>query len=134
LTPEQDRVALSAVLFSRATPLVFMGEEYGETRPFPFFSDHIDPLIAEASREGRRREFAQFRGFDAELPDPQSEQTFLRSKLDPKPVEEWFREAVALRRALPDELDAEVDGSRLLVRRGAHTLTLDFDTLSVERS
>jgi maltooligosyltrehalose trehalohydrolase len=134
LTPEQDRVALSAVLFSRATPLVFMGEEYGETRPFPFFSDHIDPLIAEATREGRRREFAQFRGFDAELPDPQSEQTFLRSKLDPKPGEEWFREAVALRRALPDELDAEVDGSRLLVRRGAHTLTLDFDTLSVERS
>ena len=37
-------------------------------------------------------------------------------------------------RALPDELDAEVDGSRLVVRRGAHTLTLDFDTLSVERS
>jgi maltooligosyltrehalose trehalohydrolase len=134
LTPEQDRVALSAVLFSRAIPLVFMGEEYGETRRFQFFSDHIDPLIAEATREGRRREFAHFRGFDDELPDPQSEQTFLRSKLDPKPVEEWFREAVVLRRALPDELDAEVDGSRLVLRRGGHTLSLDFDTLSVECS
>ena len=91
-------------------------------------------MIAEATREGRRREFAHFRGFDDELPDPQSEQTFLRSKLDPKPVGEWFREAVVLRRALPVELDAEVDGSRLVLRRGVHTLSLDFDTLGVERS
>ena len=102
--------------------------------PFQFFSDHSDPLIADATREGRRREFARFRGFDDELPDPQSEQTFARSKLDPKPAEAWFREAVALRGALPNELDVEVDGARLVVRRGAHTLTLDFDALSVERS
>jgi maltooligosyltrehalose trehalohydrolase len=134
LTPEQDRVALSAVLFSRAIPLVFMGEEYRETRPFQFFTDHIDPFIADATREGRKKEFERFRGFDGEVPDPQAEETFLHSKLDPKPVEDWFCEAVALRRVLPDELEVEVDGPLLRARRGPHTLTLDFDALTVERS
>ena len=43
------------------TPLLFMGEEYGETAPFQFFTDHIDPAIAAATREGRRREFAALR-------------------------------------------------------------------------
>ncbi|HEV2592019.1 MAG TPA: alpha-amylase family glycosyl hydrolase, partial [Gaiellaceae bacterium] len=44
LPPDKDRIALLTVLLSRDTPLVFMGEEYGETRPFQFFSDHIDPF------------------------------------------------------------------------------------------
>ena len=133
LTPEQDRMALSAVLFSRAIPLVFMGEEYGETRPFQFFTDHIDPFIAAATREGRKQEFAHFAGFEGEVPDPQDEQTFLRSKLEPGPAVDWFREAVALRRELPDELEVEVDGPRLRARRGARMLVLDFDALTVER-
>jgi maltooligosyltrehalose trehalohydrolase len=134
LTPEQDRVALSAVLFSRASPLVFMGEEYGETRPFQFFSDHIDPVIADATREGRRKEFEHFESFKGEVPDPQAEDAFLRSKLDPRPAARWFREAVALRHELPDEFEVDVDGSRLRARRGDHTVTLDFDSLTVERS
>ena len=134
LTPAQDRVALSAVLFSRAIPLVFMGEEAGETRPFQFFTDHVDPVIAEATREGRKREFERFESFHGEVPDPQAAETFLRSKLEPAPAAEWFREAVALRRELPDELEVETDGSRLVARRGAHTLTLDFGGLTVERS
>jgi maltooligosyltrehalose trehalohydrolase len=134
LTPEQDRVALSAVLFARSIPLVFMGEEYGETRPFQFFSDHIDPVIADATREGRRKEFEHFESFKGEVPDPQSEETFLRSKLEPKPAAGWFRAAVALRRELPDELAVEVDGSRLRLRRGDHVLTLDFEGLTVERA
>ena len=135
LTPEQDRLALSAVLFSRSTPLVFMGEEYGETRPFQFFTDHIDPTIAEATRAGRKKEFERFEAFKGEVPDPQAEATFLRSKLDPKPPAKWFRDALALRRDLPDELEVEVvDEHRLVVRRGAHALTLDFAALAVERS
>jgi len=135
LMPEQDRVALSAVLFSRSTPLVFMGEEYGETRPFQFFTDHIDPAIAEATREGRKQEFERFESFKDEVPDPQAEETFERSKLEPRPVAGWFRDAVALRRELPDELEVEVvDESRLVARRGPHTLTLDFDALTIERS
>ena len=47
-------------LLSPFTPMLFMGEEYGEPAPFQFFSDHIDKRIAKATREGRRREFAAF--------------------------------------------------------------------------
>ena len=52
--------------------MLFMGEEYGERAPFQFFTDHIDEEIAEATREGRRREFAAFAAFAGEeVPDPQ---------------------------------------------------------------
>ena len=134
LTPAQDRVALGAALFSRSTPLVFMGEEYGETRPFLFFADHVDPAIATATREGRKREFAAFASFAGEEPpDPGAASTFEASRLEPRPAEPWFRDAVALRAELPDELETEVLGARrLAVRRGSHALTLDFDALTAE--
>ena len=134
LTPAQDRLALAAVLFSRSTPLVFMGEEYGETRPFQFFTDHLDPAIAAATREGRRREFESLVAFAGEeIPDPQAEATFEASKLEPRPVEQWFRDAVALRDELPDDLETEVHGPRRLsVRRGPYRLMLDFDAVTAE--
>jgi maltooligosyltrehalose trehalohydrolase len=134
LTPEQDRLALSAVLFSRATPLVFMGEEYGETRPFRFFTDHIDPAVAEATREGRKREFAAWASFAGEdVPDPQAVETFAASTLEFRPATGWFRDALALRGRLPDELRTEILGDRrLAVHRGAYTLTLDFDAVTAE--
>ena len=58
LPAAKRRVAAAVVLFSPLTPLLFQGEEYGETAPFQYFTDHIDPVIADATREGRRREFA----------------------------------------------------------------------------
>ena len=62
--------------------MLFMGEEYGERAPFQFFSDHIDKRMADATREGRRREFAAFAEFAGEeVPDPQDPATFERSKL-----------------------------------------------------
>ena len=70
------------VLLSPFTPMLFMGEEYGERAPFQFFSDHIDKRIAKATREGRRREFAVFAAFAGEeIPDPQDPATFEASKL-----------------------------------------------------
>jgi maltooligosyltrehalose trehalohydrolase len=77
-----------------------MGEEYGETSPFQFFTDHIDPAIAEATREGRKKEFAGWAAFSGEdVPDPQAIETFERSKLDWRPAEQWFRDALALRKS-----------------------------------
>ena len=136
LTPEQDRVALTTVLFSRDTPLVFMGEEYGETRPFQFFTDHIDPFIADATREGRKREFADWASFAGEdVPDPQARETFERSKLHLAPAAPWFRDAVALRDELPHELAVEILGTRrIAIHRGAYTLTVDFDAVTAELS
>ena len=131
------RVAAAVTLFSPCTPLLFMGEEWLETAPFQFFTDHIDPAIAEATREGRRREFADFTSFSGEeVPDPQALETFLRSKLDPRDPDPLYRELLALRRDLPLELEAEADeDARVLrLRRGDATLVADFDRLRVEFS
>jgi maltooligosyltrehalose trehalohydrolase len=64
-------LAAFCTLLSPFTPMLFMGEEYGEQAPFQFFSDHIDKKIAEATRTGRRQEFAAFASFGEEIPDPQ---------------------------------------------------------------
>jgi maltooligosyltrehalose trehalohydrolase len=133
LPRDAHRVALACVLFSLNTPLVFMGEEYDEQRPFQFFTDHIDPEIARATREGRKREFQKFTSFSGEdIPDPQDEQTFLRSKLEPREPDPFFRELLALRRQLPRELDVEAEGDRVTLKRGGATLTLDFATKTAQ--
>ena len=82
VSPAQRRLAAALLLLSPYVPLMFMGEEYGERRPFLYFVSHTDPELVRAVREGRRKEFESF-GWDAEVPDPQSEETFERSTLDP---------------------------------------------------
>ncbi|CAM4119899.1 malto-oligosyltrehalose trehalohydrolase [Palleronia rufa] len=86
LTDTQTLHALVAVhLLSPHIPLMFMGEEYDETRPFLFFAGFGGEL-GDAVRDGRRREFAEFAGFEggaAEVPDPIAPETFQASKLDP---------------------------------------------------
>jgi maltooligosyltrehalose trehalohydrolase len=130
------RVASSVVLFSAQTPLLFMGEEYGEPAPFQFFADHVSPEIAEATREGRKREFAQWSAFAREdVPDPQDERTFLRSKLSRREtpgVRDHYRRLLALRRTLPREVQAEANGRTLTMRRGDATLVADFERKIVE--
>jgi maltooligosyltrehalose trehalohydrolase len=131
------RVAAAVTLFSPCTPLLFMGEERFERAPFQFFTDHIDPAIAEATRAGRKREFAEFASFTGEeVPDPQALETFLRSKLRPGEPDPLYRELLALRRELPRELEAEVDeeAKTLRLRRGNVTLVADFDNRRVEFS
>ena len=82
--PEKVKVLLSALLLSPHIPLLFMGEEFGETRPFLFFTDfHGD--LAKAVREGRRKEFEGHAGHgkeDGEIPDPNAEATFTGCRLD----------------------------------------------------
>lgn len=78
-----DGLKLAACLLacSPYTPMLFMGEEYGETAPFMYFISHSDPQLIEAVRQGRAKEFADF-GWPEDPPDPQSESTFLSCKLD----------------------------------------------------
>src|SRR5262249_35447906 len=78
--PAQRRLAASLLLFSPHLPLLFMGEEDGETNPFAFFCSFEDPQLVQAVREGRRREFAAF-AWQGEVPDPQDEATFRASRL-----------------------------------------------------
>ena len=127
------RLAAFCALLSPFVPLLFMGEEYGERRPFQFFTDHVDPFIAEATREGRRREFAHFTGFGKDVPDPQDPETFARSTLDPSAgdpaLTALYRELIALRATLdPETAEAAADeeARTLRVRRGDVDLLANF--------
>ncbi|QYG94891.1 malto-oligosyltrehalose trehalohydrolase [Iamia sp. SCSIO 61187] len=134
LPAEVQPVAALIVLTSPFTPMLFMGEEHGEPAPFQFFSDHIDPEIAEATREGRKREFAAFAAFSGEeVPDPQDEATFLRSKLtgqvDPT-IAALYRKLLEARRALPpgevDEVAFDEEARWVRFRRGPFHVVASF--------
>jgi maltooligosyltrehalose trehalohydrolase len=125
--PPTDELDLraAALLFAPQTPLLFMGEEYGERRPFRFFTDHVDPAVAEATREGRRREFA----FAGDVPDPQAPETFESSTLSREElpgIRELYRDLLRLRRELSRAPRARADGAVVTVRRGDAELGLDF--------
>jgi maltooligosyltrehalose trehalohydrolase len=75
------RAASALLLLSPNIPMLFMGEEFGATQPFLFFTSHLTPELADAVREGRRQEFAKFSAFTdparrEKIPDPNAEQTF----------------------------------------------------------
>jgi maltooligosyltrehalose trehalohydrolase len=133
LPARAHRVALAVVLFSVNTPLIFMGEEHDETAPFQFFTDHLDPEIAAATREGRKREFAAFTSFSGEeVPDPQAPATAARSRISHTAPDPFYGQLLRLRRELPRRLDVEHDGNVLTLRRGSATLVADFAAQTVE--
>lgn len=74
------KLAAALVLLSPFVPLLFMGEEYGETAPFLYFTSHGDPDLVEAVRRGRQEEFSRFRRV-VSPPDPQDEATYLSCRL-----------------------------------------------------
>jgi maltooligosyltrehalose trehalohydrolase len=78
--PARQRLAASFLLLSPYLPLLFMGEEYGEENPFPFFCSFGDAQLIKAVREGRQKEFADF-AWQGEVPDPHDEATFLAARL-----------------------------------------------------
>jgi maltooligosyltrehalose trehalohydrolase len=102
------KVAAGTVLLSPYLPLLFMGEEYGETAPFKYFVSHSDPELIEAVRKGRQEEFAAF-DWTGEIPDPQGEETFQGCKLDHAlkkggnhgALYDFVRELIRLRKELP---------------------------------
>jgi malto-oligosyltrehalose trehalohydrolase len=117
VTPGLVRVAAGLALTAPFTPMLFMGEEWGADTPWQYFTDHTEAWLADAVRDGRRAEFAAHGWDAAQVPDPQAEQTFLRSKLDwsqpaSPPHDEmlaWYRELIALRHAQPDLTDPRLD-------------------------
>jgi malto-oligosyltrehalose trehalohydrolase len=111
------RVGAGLVLTSPFTPMLFMGEEWGADTPWQYFTDHIEPWLAKAVAVGRKAEFTSHGWGEADVPDPQDEQTFLRSKLDWTQLDRepylgilaWYRELIALRRARPELTDPRLD-------------------------
>jgi maltooligosyltrehalose trehalohydrolase len=124
LPPPILKAAAALVLLSPFVPLLFAGEEWGARTPFQYFTDHADPELGRAVREGRRKEFAAFGWRPEDVPDPQDPRTFERSKLDWSEVEkephrgllEWHRELIRLRKATP-----------LLARRDRRPTPVRFD-------
>jgi len=116
-----QKLAAAVVLLSGYVPMLFMGEEYAEPRPFQYFVSHSDPELVDAVREGRRREFAAF-AWSHDVPDPQAESTFRASTLERRVitraphahVHALYRDLLALRArepALrPDGAAVAVDG------------------------
>ena len=81
VSPGRLQIAAMLTLLSPFVPLLFMGEEWGSKRPFQYFTNHTEPDLARAVSEGRRREFESFGWSPDQIPDPQAESTFERSKL-----------------------------------------------------
>jgi maltooligosyltrehalose trehalohydrolase len=97
---EKVKLAMAIVLLAPSPPLLFMGEEFAAATPFLFFCN-FGPELASKVTEGRRAEFARFENFNspqaqARIPDPNAEETFLRSKLDwesirQEPHRDWLQ-------------------------------------------
>ncbi|MBU1042867.1 MAG: malto-oligosyltrehalose trehalohydrolase [Candidatus Omnitrophica bacterium] len=99
------KLAAGCMLISPYIPLLFMGEEYGETNPFLYFISHSDDWLIEAVRNGRKDEFKSF-GWEVELPDPFAQETFEQSKLDwekltknkHKQLLMWYKNLIKIRK------------------------------------
>jgi maltooligosyltrehalose trehalohydrolase len=128
------RIGAALLLTAPYVPLLFAGEEWGASTPFPYFAGHEDPDLAEAVRKGRRSEFAAFGWSPEDIPDPQDPATFRAATLDWLERERdphagllaWYGELIALRRSEPSLRDGDRAGVRvegdgigcLAVRRG----------------
>jgi maltooligosyltrehalose trehalohydrolase len=132
LTTGQLAIGAALVLTSPYTPMLFMGEEWGASTPWRYFTDHDEPALAEAVRTGRRREFADY-GWDAEeIPDPQDPETWRSSVLDWTEYDEsphrellaWYRDLLALRARTPDLRDDRLDSAGITYDAGGDWLVV----------
>jgi maltooligosyltrehalose trehalohydrolase len=126
------RLAAACLLFMPGIPLLFMGEEYAESAPFQYFVSHGDPDLVRAVREGRKREFKAF-GWENEPPDPQSVETFERSRLDwekrSRPPHAamlaFYRACLGLRRRWLDSGGAETEKPSASVLENDRTVIVE---------
>lgn len=126
---ERIKMASAAILLAPYIPMLFMGEEYADESPFFYFVSHSDKELIKAVQEGRRKEFEAF-GFDENIPDPQDENTFERSKIRwgkrkegrHQIVLNWHKELIRLRKSTKafanfqkGDIQAQVVRGKLLV-------------------
>jgi len=133
---EAQKLAAGMTLLSPFVPLLFMGEEYGEPAPFLYFTSHGDKDLVEAVRRGRREEFADF-GWSNEVPDPQDETTFAKSRLqhvlrDRRPhgaLRLFYQELIRFRRANYLGADADLE----ITENESHSFLTFFRTAGGRR-
>ncbi len=135
----RQMAAAAVVLLAPFVPMIFQGEEWGATAPFPYFTDHEDPALARAVREGRRREFAAFGWKPEEVPDPQDPATFGDARLDWEERERgehaavlaWYRGLLALRARVPALRDGRMAAARVAVDPEANWLRMERGPVTV---
>lgn len=105
---EMQQLLAGAIMVSPFIPMLFMGEEWGETNPFLYFVHHGEPDLIEAVRQGRKAEFEAFHS-QGEAPDPQDEGTFQQSKIQwelvneesHRSILEFYKTIIRFRKANP---------------------------------
>lgn len=105
---QQQKMSAAIMLCAPMTPMLFMGQEYGETAPFHYFISHTDAELVKAVQQGRYEEFAEFFR-DREFPTPDAESTFEHARLNweslgQQPhaeVLDFYRQLLKLRRTVP---------------------------------
>ena len=139
LSPGLLKLGAALLLCSPYTVMLFMGEEWGATTPWQFFTSFGQPDLAQAVRDGRRREFAAHGWTAEQVPDPQDPATFERSRLDWAEVDkeghrellDWHRRLIALRRVHPELSDPRRDLVRASYDEDDRWLVLYRDRLAV---
>jgi maltooligosyltrehalose trehalohydrolase len=132
------KIAAAVVLTSPFVPMIFQGEEWAASSPFQFFADH-EPELAKLVSEGRRKEFAAF-GWDPELiPDPESRETFERSKLKWEEASQsphaqmlaWYRDLIRLRRSTPALNNGEPGNVRVIFDEQEKWIRIERGTVTI---
>lgn len=133
VTPARLKLAAAVLLLSPYLPLIWMGEEYGETNPFLYFINHPDQELVKAVQQGRKAEFAAFMPQDqGEPPDPASEETFQRSKLNwglaregwHAELRDLYRQLIGLRKSIPALRNLSKDSLKIVVDEDRRTIVM----------
>lgn len=143
LSRGQAKIAAAIVLLGPYIPMLFMGEEWGASTPFLYFTDHEDPELARAVSIGRQKDFEKIGWDPDQVPDPQDPQTLEKSKLkwdeiDQAPYREmldWHRHLIQLRKRFSDLTDGRLDrveveydeaAQWMLITRGEVIIAVNF--------
>jgi maltooligosyltrehalose trehalohydrolase len=135
----RSMVGAAIVLTAPFVPMLFQGEEWGASTPFPYFTDYQDPELGQAVLEERRRQAAAFGVGPKKLPDPQASETFLSAKLNWAEVQEephstvlrWYAELIRIRREYPDLSDGRLDKVKISYDEQARWMLIQRGEVSV---
>jgi maltooligosyltrehalose trehalohydrolase len=148
VSPGKVKIGAALVLLAPFVPMVFQGEEFAASTPFQYFTDHHDAELGKSVSEGRKQEFAGFGWAPEDIPDPQSPESFMRSKLKWQETNEaghaeildWYKKLIALRKSSPALLDGDMhathvefdeDAKWLVLKRGPFYVICNFAKTAV---
>ncbi len=129
---ETAKLIAGTMFVSPNIPMLFMGEEYGESNPFCYFVSHQDAYLNELVRKGRNEEFKDFYEDNEDAPDPSSADTFMKSKLSwqinediqKKAMLDYYKTLIEIRKTNPvlkfpdkDNLNIEEDNKLYTLNR-----------------